>query len=206
MGRPGKDPQGVEQPREILEASPVDETEIINLLHDLSGMNDEELRKLKNKPWCYYLGKVRDRLGITAQIRDRGKYDDLQINKYLDIYLNLCDSYNKGITFYVFGKFIGVDDTTITEWGNLAQFANSPLREVYRKIKRASEETVRSYATDAAARGNGLAMALLANHDHGWDDRGKVAKITGSEPSTDAIVDQIGALIAQKVENNLKSN
>lgn len=210
MGRPGKDPQEVEQPREDLErintTELINEDEVFNCLRDLCGLPDEEIYKMKNKPWMFWLGRVNKELGLSAQMRDRGRYDESNIMKFTNIYIHLCDSYNKGISFYVLGEFLGIDVQRIVEWGTMTSYSNSLLREVYTKIKTSSEETVRSYANDAAARGNGLAMALLANHDHGWDDRGKVAKITGSEPSTDAIVDQIGALIAQKVENNLKSN
>ncbi len=210
MGTRGTDPQEFKEPRDDLERVTnielINESEVFDCLRDLCGLPDEEIIKMKNKPWTYWLGRVNKALGLSGQMRNRGRLDELSISRYTDIYIHLCDSYNKGISFYVLGVFLGIDQTTILEWGSLAQFANSELRSVYRKVKESSEESVRSYATDAAARGNGLAMALLANHDHGWDDRGKVAKITGSEPSTDAIVDQIGALIAQKVENNLKSN
>lgn len=210
MGTRGEDPQEVKEPREDLErinnTELINEDEVFNCLRDLCGLPDDEIYKMKNKPWIYWMGRVNKQLGLSAQMRDRGRYDESTIERFTNIYIHLCDSYNKAISFYVLGVFLGIEDERIIEWGTLAQYANSGLRRVYTKVKRSSEETVRSYANDAAARGNGLAMALLANHDHGWDDRGKVAKITGSEPSTDAIVDQIGALIAQKVENNLKSN
>lgn len=208
MGRPGKDPQEVEQPRDDLErinnTELINEDEVFNCLRDLCGLPDDEIYKMKNKPWIYWIGRVNKQLGLSAQMRDRGRYDEITIERFTNIYIHLCDSYNKAISFYVLGVFLGIEDERIIEWGTLAQYANSGLRRVYTKIKRSSEETVRSYANDAAARGNGLAMALLANHDHGWDDRGKVAQITGSEPSTDAIADQISSLIAQKVENKLQ--
>jgi hypothetical protein len=208
MERPGMDPQEVEKPRDDLErvtnTQIIDEEEVFNCLRDLCGLPDDEIYKMKNKPWTYWLGRVNKELGLAAQMRDRGRYDVTSIERFTNIYIHLCDSFNKGISFYVLGVFLGIEDERIIEWGTLAQYANSGLRGVYTKIKRSSEETVRSYANDAAARGNGLAMALLANHDHGWDDRGKVAQITGQEPSTDAIADQISNLIAQKVEKRLE--
>lgn len=208
MGRPGKDPEEVKEPRADLErvnnTELINEEEVFNCLRDLCGLPDDDIYKMKNKPWTYWLGRVNKQLGLSAQMRDRGRYDEITIERFTNIYIHLCDSFNKGISFYVLGVFLGIDQERLIEWGTLAQYANSRLRSVYTKVKQSSEETVRSYANDAAARGNGLAMALLANHDHGWDDRGKVAQITGQEPSTDAIADQISNLIAQKVEKRLE--
>ena len=208
MGRSGTDPQEVKEPREDLErvtnTQLINEDEVFNCLRDLCGLPDDEIYKMKNKPWTYWMGRVNRQLGLSAQMRDRGRYDELNIERFTNIYIHLCDSFNKGISFYVLGVFLGIDQERLIEWGTLAQYANSRLRSVYTKVKQSSEETVRSYANDAAARGNGLAMALLANHDHGWDDRGKVVQITGAEPSTDAIADQISSLIAQKVEKKLE--
>ena len=93
---------------------------------------------------------------------------------------------------------IGVDRPRIEEWAFMREFANTQLRTVTQKLKGEYEDTIRSYAGDAAGRGNGLAMALLANHDHGWDAKGNKSDVLDASPSVDTIASQVAGLIASK--------
>ena len=120
MGTRGTDPQEVKEPRENLErinnTELINEDEVFNCLRDLCGLPDDEIYKMKNKPWIYWMGRVNKQLGLSAQMRDRGRYDETSIERFTNIYIHLCDSFNKAISFYVLGVFLGIEDERIIEW------------------------------------------------------------------------------------------
>lgn len=190
---------------ERVEAEPelVSIDQIKDVLHELLSPDDQEIKKEKTAVFMWALRQAGRRFDIPTQVRDRGRFyperfNDINVDYYCTIFLDLCNQYNKVPIDGLFGALIGVERTQIEQWACMREYANTQLRIVTQKLKGHYEDTIRSYAGDAAGRGNGLAMALLANHDHGWDAKGNKQDVLDASPSVDAIASQVAGLIAQK--------
>ena len=179
----------------------IDCNEFQAALRALISEDDQEIRTCKHSLFVWALREISTKYQIHAHSIDRGRWVESIVDHYADIYIRLCNFYNKNLTFETFAVVLGTSADRIYEWTFLADYANSGLRVSALKIKQAAENTVKGYASDAAGRGNGLAMALLANHEHGWNNPAQVPYGQNTAPSVDMIAGKVALLLEKSGES-----
>lgn len=125
--------------------------------------------KLTDNQFCSALAYAHDRY-ITYNFfnnehnSSREYADTDKIEQVLDIYILLCNMYDKYISLMGFSSFSGIDDNTIYSWDD--KRASSKHRELFKKIKSWSEESlVNNLAT---GRKNPVGQMGILNNRFGW--------------------------------------
>lgn len=94
------------------------------------------------------------------------EYKDYEsIVALLDIYINLCMTYDKYISVMGFSMFSGIDNLTIEEWREDGG-ASRKMTEIYKRLRSSSEESlVNNLAT---GRKNPVGQMGILNNRFGW--------------------------------------
>ena len=88
------------------------------------------------------------------------------VNKILDYYIYLCNTYNKEISIMGFSKLTGIDIDTIILWGNDGNRLSSLSLGIYKKLKQEREESLSNKLVDGKQ--NPVGVIAILNRHYGW--------------------------------------
>lgn len=97
-------------------------------------------------------------------------------NIYCDLYIYLCNTYNKIINIYGYTMLLGIDDNTIYDWKNknnctyneqaVGAVSCKPA-DIYKKLVISNEQSL----SDALSSGRApVGIIAILNKKHGWSD------------------------------------
>jgi hypothetical protein len=138
---------------------------------------------------------IRDKYVSMLDIKSNNVFDGYSYNKLdelvliYNIYIALCQKYNKHICQYGFECFSGVSQDTLERWLTDNK-ASRTHRDIAKNIKRLDEETLADFLTDGKR--NPVGVVAVLNNRHGWSDR-RVTHVTERKSEDLAgIADKIG--------------
>ena len=110
-------------------------------------------------------------------------YDFDILDNIADIYIYLCDVYNKGCTIYGYAQLTGINEDTISYWGMGEAKLSDSSCNLHKKLKTAYENSLESKLWSNK---NPVAHMAIANKKFGWNmpgvrDGGSVRALTAAE-------------------------
>ncbi len=103
---------------------------------------------------------------ILMSNNDRYNYDLL--NNLADIYIKLCNIYNKIVDVYGFCFFINIDPENIYNWGLKGEESNPPAFSIYKKIYNYGENSLQDGLIDT---GQAVGMIAVGNNRYKWSEQ-----------------------------------
>ena len=134
-------------------------------------------------------------------------YDLELVSDVCELYMFLCDTFDKIISVQGFCKMTGITDETVYEWGRDSKKASSRSSEIAKKLTKERERTL----ADRLASGvkNPVGVLGCLNHWHNWAGVGnmeerKPQQISLSEvrQSVSKLSDNLGQAAVQIAENS----
>lgn len=88
------------------------------------------------------------------------------VNEILDYYIYICNSYNKEISTMGFSKLTGIDNDTISQWGNDSNRLSTTSSIIYKKLMSEREESLSNKLVDGKQ--NPVGTIAVLNRQFGW--------------------------------------
>lgn len=104
--------------------------------------------------------------GNTITPTNCNSYNYNIVNKILDYYIYLCNTYNKEISIMGFSKLTGIDIDTISLWGNDSNRLSSTSLVIYKKLMQEREESLSNKLADGKQ--NPVGVIAMLNRHYGW--------------------------------------
>lgn len=123
--------------------------------------------------------------GNTITPTNCNSYNYNIVNKILDYYIYLCNTYNKEISIMGFSKLTGIDIDTISLWGNDSNRLSSASLVIYKKLMQEREESLSNKLADGKQ--NPVGVIAMLNRHYGWaspytaDSNRQKASLTAAE-------------------------
>ena len=111
------------------------------------------------------------------------------VDKILDYYIYLCNTYNKEISIMGFSKLTGIDIDTISLWGNDKNRLSSASLVIYKKLMQEREESLSNKLADGKQNPVGI-LAILNKH-YQWNLPG-VSRESAKQSLTAAELPKLG--------------
>lgn len=115
--------------------------------------------------------------------------DDGLLKELLDIYIYLCQRYNKHICFYGYECLTGIEQDIIKSW-LYDKKASTTRQDIAKKIYTLDEESLADFLTDG--RRNPVGVVAVLNNRFGWSDRRITHVSEKPTENLDTIADKIG--------------
>ena len=113
------------------------------------------------------------------------------VNKILDYYIYLCNTYNKEISIMGFSKLTGIDIDTISLWGNDSNRLNSASLVIYKKLMQEREESLSNKLADGKQ--NPVGVIAMLNRHYGWASPYTADSNRQKQALNDASLPKLGA-------------
>lgn len=107
---------------------------------------------------------------------------------YCELYIYLCNTYNKIINIYGYTMLLGIDDNTIYDWKNKSSCEYSAQAagavrckpaDIYKKLVMSNEQSL----SDALSSGRApVGIIAILNKKHGWSNGAQVAPDQQEKP------------------------
>lgn len=88
------------------------------------------------------------------------------VNDIADYYIYLCQIHNKEISIIGFSNLTGIDNETISVWGNDSNKLSSSGFGVYKKLVKMREESLSNKLADGKQ--NPVGVIAMLNRHYGW--------------------------------------
>ena len=117
---------------------------------------------------------IRDRYISSIAIKDNnifGDYrytNDKDILQVFDLYVYLCQKYNKHICKYGFECISGISQDTLDRW-RCDKKASRDKQDLAKKVCQLDEETLADFLTDGKR--NPVGVLAVLNNRHGWSSQ-----------------------------------
>ena len=113
---------------------------------------------------------------------DGNMYDIDKVEKVCDLYLYLCDKYDKIASIQGFSRLTGITQETLYYWGRDGSKASARASEIYKKLSKERERTL----SDRLASGKCNPVGVLGclNHWHGWSGVGNMTEDRQKQAAT----------------------
>lgn len=123
------------------------------------------------------------------------QYDIDKITELVELYIYLCNKYNKQCTVIGFSFLSGVSDETISQWGRNDKVTSNRVG-IYKRLHNQREHILSNKLFD---NGNAVAQISILNHYYGWNLPGVSREQAKPSLSVDDIRQQIGIAGGQAV-------
>lgn len=121
-------------------------------------------------------------------------YNPKELLDILDIYITLCDKYNKIISITGFSKLTGVDLDTLNSW--LYDKGNIERHGVAKMIYYNREQGITNRLLDSK---NPIAQVAVANKEYAWD--GRIVQAQAEQTKARLTVDKLPELAAGPMDH-----
>lgn len=138
---------------------------------------------------------IKDKYIHLLDIKDNNIFDGYSYNNtselinIYNIYVYLCQKYNKHICQYGFECLSGISQDTLERWLTDKK-ASRAHKDIAKNIKRLDEETLADFITDG--RRNPVGVLAVLNNRFGWSDKRTVITHERPTESLDSIAEKIG--------------
>lgn len=146
--------------------------------------NDSSILKM-SKPLDGYINNNYTDNRSNVNYSNCNAYDIDKVNDICNIYIYLCNMYDKGVTISGFSKLTGITEETIYDWGREdSRSLSSSGSAIYKKLHLEYENSLESKLWSNK---NPVAHMAIANKRFGWnmpgvrEDRQKIASRTPEE-------------------------
>lgn len=181
-----------------------DACEVVDLKNDIEADIDKYIINTfgVNNPSSIYQSQfnialmyIKDKYIHLLDIKDNNVFDGYSYNNtselisIYNIYVYLCQKYNKHICQYGFECLSGISQDTLERWLTDKK-ASRTHKDIAKNIKRLDEETLADFITDG--RRNPVGVLAVLNNRHGWSDKRTVITHERQADSLEGIAEKLG--------------
>jgi len=180
------------------------ESEVVDLKNDIEADIDNYIittfgvdnpSSIYQSQFNIALMYIKDKYIHLLDIKDNNIFDGYSYNNtrelisIYNIYVYLCQKYNKHICQYGFECLSGISQDTLERWLTDKK-ASRTHKDIAKNIKRLDEETLADFITDG--RRNPVGVLAVLNNRHGWSDKRTVITHERPTESLDSIAEKLG--------------
>lgn len=182
-------------------------TKVLSMIDQYCLDNDikdiYKLTQLQFNAVLQYIGiNYFSKLDLLKSEDNKLLYDADKVNRVIDLYMLLCNKYNKVCTIHGFSFFSGISDTTIDNWGagKGAEGASRNYFALYKRIYNYNERTLSDKLISKDV--NPVGVIAILNHSHNWQQQEVVKQRQAETIPLDKIASSIGInLLDDKSDN-----
>lgn len=96
------------------------------------------------------------------------RYNYLLLYKLCEVYINICNIYNKVIDINGFCMFCNIDDEIVYQWGYKGEESNPPAYQIYKRLYKHGETSLQDSLIDT---GQAVGMIAVGNNRFKWSEQ-----------------------------------